>query len=149
MCWTCPKKSRNSTEKIEKRNKGIGGKGKLTDAMIDKLQNYNGIAIRSNSGDLQSAIYATLFHCSSSSRRNLHHYCPDGPDSWCRFKQDKINNTNYVPGPGLPDNIIELVKPIYVRLSDEKVSGWQDAKPERIPERHDLEQDSKECFCWF
>ena len=44
--------------------------------------------------------------------------CPDGADSWCRFKQDKAKGTSlYKPGPGLPDNIIELVKPIYERLS--------------------------------
>ena len=31
---------------------------------------------------------------------------PDGPDNWCRFKQDKANQTSdYVPGPGLPDYI--------------------------------------------
>ena len=44
--------------------------------------------------------------------------CPDGADSWCRFKQDKAKGTSlYKPGPGLPDNIIELVKPIYEKLS--------------------------------
>ena len=54
--------------KLKKENKGIGGKGKLTDATIDKLQNYYGIATRSNSADLEamkSAIYASLFHCAS------------------------------------------------------------------------------------
>lgn len=34
--------------------------GKLTDFMIDKLQNYNDIAIRSNIGSLKIAIYASL-----------------------------------------------------------------------------------------
>ena len=107
--------------KLKKDNKGIGGKGKLTDSLIDKLQNYYGIAIRSNIGNLKgmkSAIYASIFHCAASDRRNLYHHCPDGPDSWCRFKQDRANNTNlYKAGPGLPDNIIELIKPIYKRLS--------------------------------
>ena len=42
------------------------------------------------------------------------------PDSWCRYKQDKANNTSkYKPGPGLPDEIIKLVKPIYARLSSD------------------------------
>ena len=60
--------------KLKKENKGIDGKGKLTDAMIDKLQNYYGIAIRSNSADLEamkSAIYASLFHGSSSKKKKL------------------------------------------------------------------------------
>lgn len=118
---------------LKKANKGIGGKGKLTNTIIDKLQNYYGIAIRSNSGDLKamkSAIYASLFHCASSSKRNLHHHCPDGPSSWCRFKQDKANNTSkYVPGPGLPDHIIKLIKPIFERLSsDDLLSKCLDGK---------------------
>ena len=108
---------------LKKENKGIGGKGKLTDSLIDKLQNYYGIAIRSNPGDLstmKSSIYASLFHCVSSKKRNLHSHCPDGPESWCRFKQDLANKTNlYKPGPGLPDQIIALIKPIYARLSND------------------------------
>lgn len=109
--------------KLKKENKGIGGKGKLTDALIGKLQNYYGIAIRSNSGDLsgmKSSIHASLFHCVSLEKRNLHQHCPDGPDSWCRYKQDKVNKTSlFKPGPGLPDNIIALIKPIYTRLSSD------------------------------
>ncbi|GFW10683.1 uncharacterized protein TNCV_4918021 [Trichonephila clavipes] len=34
--------------KLKKNTKGLGGKGKSTDKFIDKLQNYYGIAIRSN-----------------------------------------------------------------------------------------------------
>ena len=93
----------------------------MTDALIDRLQNYYGIAIRSNVGNLETmkkAIQASLNHCIASKRRNLHMLCPDGADSWCRFKQNKAKGTSlYKPGPGLPDNIIELVKPIYERLS--------------------------------
>jgi hypothetical protein len=111
--------------KLKKENKGLGGKGKLTDSFIDKLQNYYGIAIRSNSGDLEAmreGVRASLFHTASSERRNLHSLCPDGPDSWCRFKQDKVNKTsNYKPGPGLPDEIIKLVKPVYERLSNDEL----------------------------
>ena len=40
--------------KLKKENKGLGGKGKLTDALIDRLQNYYGIAIRSNVGNLEA-----------------------------------------------------------------------------------------------
>ena len=38
----------------------MGGKGRLTDSMIDKLQNYYGIAIRSNSGNLPAMKSAVL-----------------------------------------------------------------------------------------
>lgn len=54
---------------LKKQKKGLGGKGRLTDPMIDKPQNYYGISSRSNSGDLDTMkkiVYATLFHCASS-----------------------------------------------------------------------------------
>ena len=70
----------------------------------------------------ESAIYASLFHCALSKKTNLHHHCADGADSWCRYKQDQANHTsNYVPGPGLPDDIIKIVKPIFVRLSSDEL----------------------------
>ena len=54
---------------MKKKEKGLAGKGKLTNAIIDKLQNYYGIAIRQNkdnSAGMQAAVKATLFHVASS-----------------------------------------------------------------------------------
>lgn len=42
------KQVRTALRKRKKENPALSGKGKLTDAMIDKLQNYYGIAVRSN-----------------------------------------------------------------------------------------------------
>ena len=70
--------------KLKKSQKGMGGKGKLTDSMIDKLQNYYGIAVRGNVGhlaEMKKAIHASLFHCASSRERNLHSHCPEGASS--------------------------------------------------------------------
>ena len=53
----------SALRKLKKENKGLGGKGKLTDALIDRLQNYYGIAIRSNVDNLEAmkkAIQASL-----------------------------------------------------------------------------------------
>lgn len=47
----------------------LGGRGRLTDAAIDKLQAYYGMAVRKNSGNLQAmakAIWASLMHRASS-----------------------------------------------------------------------------------
>ena len=44
---------------------GAGGKGRLTDAFIDKLQNYYGPAIRNNIGNLteiENSIWAIYYH---------------------------------------------------------------------------------------
>ncbi|GFS61921.1 putative kolobok1-1 nv [Trichonephila clavipes] len=38
--------------KLKSQNKNLSGKGKFTDSFIDRLQNYYGIAVRSNVGNL-------------------------------------------------------------------------------------------------
>jgi hypothetical protein len=101
---------------------GVSQPYPLTDTLTDKLQNYHGIAIRSNYGNLEgmkAEIYASIIHCVSSKKRNLHTWCLDGPDSWCRFKQDKANNTDlYNCGRGLSDNIIAQIRPIRLSSND-------------------------------
>ncbi|GFX02132.1 uncharacterized protein TNCV_1750171 [Trichonephila clavipes] len=76
--------------RLKKNTKGLEGKGKLTDKFMDKLQNYYGIAIRSNVGCLekmQSAVIAAFFHCCSSNQNLMPGQCPTGKDSWCKYKQ--------------------------------------------------------------
>lgn len=106
---------------LKKNVKNIGRKGKLTNNMIDKLQNYYGIAVRANKGDLQSmkeAVHASYLHVSSSAKNNWHDHCPDGPTSWCRYKKDLATGVSkYKPGPGLPMSIICQIKPIFTELS--------------------------------
>ena len=111
---------------LKKREKGLGGRGKLTDATTDRLQNYYGIAIRQNKNNLEGmkkAVRATLFHVASNKENNLHYpHCPEGSDSWCRYNQDKANGTTtYKPGPGLPISIILKLKSIYEDLSSDKL----------------------------
>ena len=109
--------------KLRKDRKSVGGKGKLTDKMIDRLQNYYGIAIRTNTGNLENmkkANFATLFHCASSKENEYHTYCPDGEDSWCFFKSDEANRRHrYKAGPGLPLHVIAELKPIFAGLSED------------------------------
>ena len=62
-----------------KEKKWIGGEGRLTDSLIDRLQNYYGIAIQSNSGNLaamKKATYANLFHFVSFADRNYQGQSP-------------------------------------------------------------------------
>jgi hypothetical protein len=113
--------------KLKKDKTGLGGKGRLTNFTVDRLQNYYGIAIRSNVNDLEGmkkAILASLFHVASSKEKDYHSHCPDGASSWCRFKADKETNPEkptYKPGAGLPLEII----------SEEEMSPWEDPKSER------------------
>ena len=57
-------------------DKTVGGVGRLTDQIIDKIQNYDGQAIRNNSGDKESmendiwVIYMHIIHDDESSMEN-------------------------------------------------------------------------------
>ncbi|GFY27698.1 uncharacterized protein TNCV_241661 [Trichonephila clavipes] len=76
--------------KLKSKNKNLSGKGKLTDSFIDRLQNYYGISVRSNVGNLsglQQNVVAALFHCSSSVEKPMHGQCPIGKDSWCYYQR--------------------------------------------------------------
>ena len=103
----------------------FGGKGKLTDGVIGKLQNCYGIAIRSSTGNLaemKSNILASLFHCASTDKQPLHTYCPAGENSWCGYKRDQANKTStYKHGKGLPLSVIAELKPVYAHLSDDNL----------------------------
>lgn len=114
----------NRLRKLKLKVKGLGGRNKLTNATIDRLQNYYGIAIRSNVGDLEGmkkSILASLFHVASSETNVWHDHCPTTPDTWCLYNRDKINSTKtYKPGVGLPKKIVlEYLKPIYAELSSD------------------------------
>ena len=103
-----PKKVAVILRNPKKNVKGLGGRGHLTDNIIDKLQNYYGMAIRQNSGDLnamKSTTSASLFHVALSGTNNFHTYCTAWRDN---SKQIKMNNTiTYKPGSGLPMDIIK------------------------------------------
>ena len=128
---------------LKKKEKGLGGKGKLTDRIIiDKLQNYYGIAIKSNENNLkamQAATRATLFHVASSKENNLHYsHCPTGSDSWCKNNKDRASGTStYKPGRGLPILIVLKLKPIFEELSHEGLLSKC---------LHDLTQNQYESF---
>ncbi|GFV27356.1 hypothetical protein TNCV_3795511 [Trichonephila clavipes] len=59
----------SSLRKLKTKTKRLSGKGKLTDNFIDILQNYYGIAVHSNVGNLnamQQNVIAALYHSASS-----------------------------------------------------------------------------------
>ena len=96
-------------------------KGRLTDSVIDTLQNYFGIALLSGCKtvpELRSALLASFFHVSSSEGRDFHTaYCPKSSHSWCQFQRDGCNTNLHKHGPGLDDDVIKEVKPIYGDLT--------------------------------
>lgn len=103
--------------------KRTGGKvlKELTKPIIDKLQNYFGIALRSNTESvdaMQKALFASFLHIASSEANNWHDNCDE---SWCQYKRDLKNSTNlYKSGKGLSPNVVKLVRPIYIDLMKEE-----------------------------
>ena len=102
--------------------KPIGGHGRLTDELIDKMQTYYGNAIRAYPNDLKGmakAIWASLCHRASSDDNLRHDFCPTGPDSWCGWQQMQAGKIeSYKHHNIMPAAIMKAVKPTYVRLAD-------------------------------
>lgn len=101
--------------KLKRVIKGLGGRGRLTDAKIDILQNYFGIALRQNVGNLSSmedACMASMYHVAE-----YHDKCPKGDNTWCQFQKDKLEGTTlHKSKGGLPIDVRQKILPIYVDL---------------------------------
>ena len=86
------KRVRCRLRKLRSKEHLDGKKGVLTNSIIDRLQNYFGIALRQNISNLKAmedVIMASLFHVS-----NFHQYFPKTTNSWCLYQKDKNNSTN-------------------------------------------------------
>ena len=118
--------------------KTIGGRGRLTEEKIKQIQRYYGLAIRQNTlsdanpteKDVSVAVYtmkkniiAILHHCvKSEDREKQHRFCPVGSNSWCKWQQDQALGTSMYKGDDcLPRVFPELLKPIFITLSDTKL----------------------------
>ncbi|XP_071566884.1 uncharacterized protein [Temnothorax nylanderi] len=102
------------------------GRGTFTGKLIDELSTFYGLAIRrhQNSVDeMYKAIWATLYHKSSSDETPKHHYCPEGPESWCTWQKAKAAGqlSDYKHKTPLSDDVVNAVTPIYTDLSDKRL----------------------------
>ena len=108
----------------------------MTTAKIDTLQNYFGIALRQNVGDLKAmtdGIIASMYHVAG-----YHDKCPKYPETWCQFQKDKLEGTSpYKPKGELPMDIRKAILPINMDL----------CKPEMLIKcLHGKTQNSNESF---
>ncbi|GFV32345.1 uncharacterized protein TNCV_1676311 [Trichonephila clavipes] len=101
--------------------KALCGKNRLTEASIDQLQTYYGIAIRRNLSsvkDMRQGIWAIFLHKISTDENPQHGFCPSGPDTWCRYKKAQLENKVYHHKHKLPVAVVEAIRPIFRYLSD-------------------------------
>ncbi|KYN13186.1 hypothetical protein ALC57_14630 [Trachymyrmex cornetzi] len=109
---------------LKKKVPGLGGKGKLTNKLIDELSIYYGLAIRRNHDSIEKMkndIWATLYHKISTNEKPQHDKCPVGENSWCLWQKSKASNTlhNFSHKTALPDTVFNAIKPIYDELSND------------------------------
>ena len=114
-------KRKNKGSKLSD-GKEIGGKGRLTDKVIDRMQNYYGSAIRNSTGNkdaMKKAIWAIYNHMIRNEKESLekqHGFCPRGQQSWCKFWR---NDGTYDETKRLPSAFLKELKPIFTRLSED------------------------------
>ena len=75
--------------------KSIGGRGRLTDKVIDKMQNYYGKAILGNKGNLEgmkTSIKAIQYHMVKNDKLTLKN--PKSADTWCKYWKKKTDKTS-------------------------------------------------------
>ena len=104
----------------------LSGRGRLTDKVINSLQNFYGQAIRENQGNLyamKKAVGAILWHCTDfGDDEKGHQYCPRSPSSWCKYQKDKVLDTKkYKKSINLPIWIHKILRPIFEDLSKDEL----------------------------
>ena len=99
--------------------KGIsGGKGRLTEKVMNTLQNHFGMAIRQNTSNLyamRKAVAAVLHHSTNNSEsEKRHQFCPRRPDSWCKYQKDKISGkSTYKQKINIDPAVSNVIAPIF------------------------------------
>jgi hypothetical protein len=118
----------NYRGKLLSDGKPLSGKGRLTDKVINRLQNYYGLAIRQNTDSLyqmKKAVGAIIFHCcENDDSKKRHELCPVGAKSWCKYNSDLVTGKNtYKSNINIPQAIAIILKPIfsYQDLANEKL----------------------------
>ncbi|GFY12259.1 uncharacterized protein TNCV_283621 [Trichonephila clavipes] len=100
--------------------KTIGGKGRLTDSLIDKLAHYYGNAIRCNSTsvkEMRKAIWAVWGHSCSTDDEPMHWFCPTNPNTWCKYNAAINNLQNCKHKPSVAKAVRDVIKPVFADLS--------------------------------
>lgn len=106
--------------------KGISGKNRLTDKLIDKFTTYYGNAIRGNSNsvqDMRKAIWAIYCHYRSRDEEPMHYFCPTDASSWCDYQKDVLAGrvSLYKHKNTVPISVMEKIKPVFTELSAPKL----------------------------
>ncbi|GFV02246.1 uncharacterized protein TNCV_3455691 [Trichonephila clavipes] len=101
--------------------KPLCGRNRLTEAEIDRLQAYYGLAIRRNLSsvkDMQQAIWEIFLHMLSTDEKPQHGFCPSDTDTWCKFKKAELLGETYHHKNSLPVDVVEAMRPVFRDLAN-------------------------------
>ncbi|GFU98821.1 uncharacterized protein TNCV_4937511 [Trichonephila clavipes] len=101
--------------------KPLCGRNRLTEAEIDRLQAYYGLAIHRNLSsvkDMQHAIWAIFLHKLSTDEKPQHGFCPSDTDTWCKFKKAELLGETYHHKNSLPVDVVEAMRPVFRDLAN-------------------------------
>ena len=106
--------------------KKLGGAGRLTEKVINTLQNCYGMAIRQNVNDLygmKKSVAAVLFHYSESrDDETRHQFCLRTETSWCKYQADKLTGkSTYKQKITLPAAVRDVIAPIFKDLGSDSL----------------------------
>ena len=108
-------KKQNVCQKLSD-GKTIGGAGRLTESVINSLQNYYGDAIGRHTEDLpgmMKTVQALLMHYNSTDEQPSHHLCLEGETSWCKWQKAKAKElftpTKKTPVPALIVKLLQVL----------------------------------------
>ena len=98
--------------------KGIGGgKGRLTEKVMNTLQNHFGMAIRQSTNNIyamKKAIAAVLHHSSENDDpEKRHQYCPRPAETWCKFQRNTITGKTYKDNMSIDTAVSDIIKPVF------------------------------------
>ncbi|GFU34443.1 uncharacterized protein TNCV_1991931 [Trichonephila clavipes] len=99
--------------------KSLGGRNRLTDTEIDKLQRWFDYSKQLGKfvSAMKQAIWAIFFRTISTDLNPRHGLCPLGDDSWCGYNSSKLKGDAYKPKHNLPIAIMHCIKKGFRDLS--------------------------------
>lgn len=113
-------KSQMAGKKLSDK-KTLGGKGRLTESLIQKITSYYGNSIRENKNDfskMRKSIWAIWMHMVSTDSYPQHFFCPKDPQTWCKYNRATLLKHAFKHKNSVAKPVMDLIKPIFKDLSD-------------------------------
>ncbi|GFY21940.1 uncharacterized protein TNCV_3295841 [Trichonephila clavipes] len=72
---------------------------------------------------MRKAVWAVYFHIRSSDEEPLHSFCPVGPNSWCKYQNQVVEDSveTFRHSNKLPVAVMDAIKPVFNDLSQPKL----------------------------